>query len=135
MDHIIYADLAAITRAILTLTGDIESKGGRWQYPVIIDTDAAIFQVWLTEQNREHLFLDPNNGVHHAVITTGVNGAIDRQIRIETAAVSNHRLSVYGELHQRQRGNWEYPVFDDGVLLITQAIEAKPAYQYKLEVN
>ena len=135
MDHIIYADLAAITRAILTLTGDIESEGGRWQYPVIIDTDAAIFQVWLTEQNREHLFLDPNNGVHHAVITTGVNGTIDRQIRIETAAVSNHRLSAYGELHQRQRGNWEYPVFDDGVLLITQAIEAKPAYQYKLEVN
>ncbi len=135
MDHIIYADLAAITRAILILSGDIESEGGRWQYPVIIDTDAAIFQVWLTEQNREHLFLDPHNGIHHAEITSGVNGTIDRQIRIGAASESNHRLSAYGELHQRQRGNWEYPVLDDGVLLITQAIDAKPAYQYKLEVN
>lgn len=132
---IMYADLAAFTQMLLTITGDIESEGGSWQYPVIIGTDAAIFQVWLTEQNREHLFLDPHNGIHHAEITSGVTGTIDRQIRIGTASESNHRLSIYGELHQRQRGNWEYPVLNDGVLLITQAIDAKPAYQYKLEVN
>lgn len=132
---IMYADLAAVTRMLLSITGDIETQGGGWEYPVVIGTDAAIFQVWLTEQNREHLFLDPHNGIHHAEITSGANGTIDRQIRIGVASESNHRLSAYGELHQRQRGNWEYPVLDDGVLLITQAIEAKPAYQYKLEVN
>ena len=135
LGYILYADLAAITRMILTITGDIEAEGGRWQYPVIVGTDAAVFQVWLTERNREHLFFDPNNGVHHAEIRTGVSGTIDRQIRADATSEVNQHLLVSGNLHKRQRGNWEYPVLSEGVLLITQAIDAKPAYQYKLEVN
>ena len=135
LGYILYADLAAITRMILTITGDIEAEGGRWQHPVIVGTDAAVFQVWLTERNREHLFLDPNNGVHHAEIRTGVNGTMDRQIRAGATSEVNQHLLVSGDLHKRQRGNWEYPVLSEGVLLITQAIDAKPAYQYKLEVN
>lgn len=135
MGHVIYATLDATICAFLAIIGDIEVEGGDWEYPVIIGTDAAVFQVWLTEQNREHLFLDPNNGMHHAKIRSGANGTIDKQIRVGASSESNHILSVYGTLDKRKRGNWEYPVQTGGELLITQAIEARPTYQYKLEVK
>jgi hypothetical protein len=91
--------------------------------------------VWLTEQNRKHLFLDPNNGIHHAKFRSSVSGEIDRQIRVGAAGEITHHLALTAGMNARQRGNWEYPVYEDGVLLVTQAIEAIPHYQYKLEVR
>lgn len=135
LGHVVYADLASAILALLSIGADIESEGGGWEYPVIIGTDAAIFQVWLTEQNRKHLFLDPTNGKHHARFQHSISGNIDRQYRIGTASEANHRAAVYGTLNARQRGNWEYPVLNDGVLLVTQAIGALPKYQYGLEVS
>ena len=113
----------------------VDAEGGGWQYPVIVETDAAIFQVWLTEQNRKHLFLDPLQSIHHAEVVHGISGTIDKQFRVDAASESSHFLSVSGELHKRQRGDWEYPVLSEGVMLITQAIDALPHYQYNLEVR
>jgi|GEM_PF-2215519 hypothetical protein len=135
LGSVFFTDMEGRTAAELVMSALIEAEGGGWQYPVIVDTDAAIFQVWLTEQNRQHLFLDPTNGRHHAQIRAAVSGAIDKQFRVDAGSEINHRLAVYGEMNKRQRGNWEYPVQTDNVLLVTQAIDALPHYQYNLEVR
>ena len=135
LGSVFFTDMEGRTSAELVMEAIIDAEGGGWQYPVIVDTDAAIFQVWLTEQNRQHLFLDPNNGRYHAQIRSAVVGAIDKQFRVGAESESNHRLAVYGEMNKRQRGNWEYPVQTDNILLITQAIDALPHYQYNLEVR
>ena len=129
------ADLQGSTAMEVILQAIVDAEGGGWQYPVIVETDAAIFQVWLTEQNRKHLFLDPLQSIHHAEVVHGISGNIDKQFRVDAASESSHFLSVSGELHKRQRGDWEYPVLSEGVMLITQAIDALPHYQYNLEVR
>ena len=91
--------------------------------------------MWLTEQNRQHLFLDPHNGIYHATVRHSINGAIDRQIRVDAASENTHHLAITGDLNKRQRGDWEYPVQTGNVLLISQAIDALPHYQYNLEVR
>ena len=135
LGYVFCADLTGNTAVAVVLQADVDTEGGGWQYPVIVDTDAAVFQVWLTEQNRKHLFLDPLQSVHHAEITHGISGSVDRQIRVGVEAESSHFVSVSGELHKRQRGDWEYPVLSEGVMLVTQAIDALPHYQFNLEVR
>ncbi len=135
LGSVVYANLTSAVLAMLSAGADIEIEGAEWEYPVIIGTDAAVFQVWLTEQNRKHLFLDPHNGIHHADIRSEISGTADRQFRAGMASEANHRAAVYGTLNARQRGDWEYPVQTGNVLLITQAIDALPHYQYNLEVR
>ncbi len=135
LGYVYNAPLTGVLDMALLLGAELDSEGGGWQYPVIMETDAAIFQVWLTEQNRRHLFLDPHNGIHHATFRHSVSGVIDHQIRVDASSESTHHLAITGELNKRQRGDWEYPVYEDGVLLITQAIDALPHYQYNLEVR
>ncbi len=65
LGRIMYADMVAIAQAILANAASLDSEGGQWQYPSIVGTDAIIYQVWLTEQNRAHLFLDPQEAIHH----------------------------------------------------------------------
>jgi len=135
LGYVYNAPLTGVLNMTLLLGAELESEGGGWQYPVIMGTDAAIFQVWLTEQNRKHLFLDPHNGIYHATVRHSINGAIDRQIRVDAASENTHHLAITGDLNKRQRGDWEYPVQTGNVLLITQAIDALPHYQYNLEVR
>ena len=135
LGYVYNAPLTGVLNMTLLLGAELESEGGGWQYPVIMGTDAAIFQVWLTEQNRKYLFLDPHNGIYHATVRHSINGAIDRQIRVDAASENTHHLAITGDLNKRQRGDWEYPVQTGNVLLITQAIDALPHYQYNLEVR
>lgn len=134
LEVIMYADLSAMLRAVLLTYADIESEGGEWQYPAVIDTDASIFQVWLTERNRSHLFLDPETALApvHAVHST--NAAIDRQIYAPLSREENYRILPSAALNCIDRAAWEYPVKEGGSLYISQALGAARTRQYTLEV-
>ena len=134
LGYVMYADMNATNAGVLVLNADIETKGAGWQYPVIVDTDAAIFQVWLTEQCRNHLYLDPYEAVHHAEITNTVSAGLSFVIRAGMEREVDCRVGITGQINTVRRTDWEYPVKTDNDLYIPQALYTRPAGQYKLEV-
>jgi len=134
LGYVMYADMNANNDAVLYISADIETKGAGWQYPVIVDTDAAIFQVWLTEQCRNHLYLDPYEAVHHAEITNIVSAGLSFVINAGMERKLDVHVSLLGEINTVRRTDWEYPVKTDNDLYIPQALYARPAGQFKLEV-
>ena len=132
--YVMYADMNASNAGVLVFSADIETKGAGWQYPVIVDTDAAIFQVWLTEQCRNHLYLDPYEAVHHAEITNTVSAGLSFVIRAGMEREVDCRVGITGQINTVRSTDWEYPVKTDNDLYIPQALYTRPAGQYKLEV-
>ena len=131
--YVMYAGMNAGTSSVLILAADIETQGG-WQYPVVIGTDATIFQVWLTEQCRNHLYLDPYEAVHHAEITNTVSAGLSFVIRAGMEREVDIHMSAIGEINTVRRSDWEDPVKTDNDLYIPQVLYARPAGQYKMEI-
>ena len=107
LGYVMYADMNATNAGVLILSADIETKGAGWQYPVIVDTDAAIFQVWLTEQCRNHLYFDPYEAVHHAEITNTVSAGLSFVIRAGMEREVDCRVGITGQINTVRRSDWD----------------------------
>lgn len=134
LGYVMYADMNAANAAVLVLSADIETKGAGWEYPVIVGTDAAIFQVWLTEQCRNHLCLDPHEAVHHLHISSGSSAGLDFVIRVGMEKEVDIHAAIMADVNIVRRSDWESPVKTETDLYVPQALYARPAGQYKMEV-
>jgi len=134
LSYIVYADLSALNDAIVSIGAEIELEGHHWIYPAVVGTDAYVVQVWSTEQNRNHLFLDP--GIALAPIVSAVaNGALlDRLVYADAAWNGATHIVTGSTLDLMDPSTWAYPVQTDEDLYITQVLYAYAAGQYKLEV-
>jgi len=133
--YIVYADLAAVSEMLLSLSAFIETEGGHeWEYPIIIENDAGIHQVYLTETGTGTLFLDPETALAPVHMDHGVSSDMTYIVYAPMAREENYRVALSATMVSINTATWEHPVKEGDALHITQSLMARRKDQYKLEV-
>ncbi|MGI6378243.1 MAG: hypothetical protein ACOX0I_04245 [Bacilli bacterium] len=135
LGYVFYADLAALLSMRISSTSEPDTEGGGgWQYPTYDEGTITVYQVYLTEGDSSHIFLDPLVSLTKVDISHAIHGTPDYHITAPTAAENNYGVNITSSLNFFDRTLWERPVQSDGDLFIRQAFAAHQKQTYKLEV-
>lgn len=135
LGHVFYVDLAALISMGVSIMSEPDTEGGGgWQYPTYDEGKIAVYQVYLTEGDSSHIFLDPLVSLTKVDISHAIHGNPNYHITAPTAAENNYGVNITSSLDFFDRTLWERPIQTDNDLFIRQTLAAHRKQTYKLEV-
>ena len=135
LGYIFFTDLSGVLNVEVLGSGAIETEGGAgWQYPTYEMGDLTVYQIYITEQNKEHIFLDPVNSFMSANMSHDVHGTPDFYITVPMSRENIHGVNISSTLHFLNPLLWERPVQTDTDIYLAQALGVRNKEKNKLEV-
>lgn len=135
LGYILFTDLSAFINIEVSCISIIETEGGAgWQYPTYEVGDLTVYQIYITEQNKEHVFLDPVNSFMSANMSHDVHGKPDFYITVPMSRENIHGVNISSTLHFLNPLLWEHPVKTGEDIYLTQALSIRDTEKNKLEV-
>lgn len=135
LGYILFTDLSAVLNIEVSGISIIETEGGAgWQYPTYEVGDLTVYQIYISEQNKEHIFLDPVNSFMSVNISHDVHGSPDFYITVPMSRENIHGVNISSTLHFLNPLLWEYPIKTGEDIYLTQALSIRNTEKNKLEV-